>query len=60
MEIERMVEEYMPREDKIEQAIDYLRDEVMGMTKGDPEKRLVLLGYLTQIGRLISERHTWG
>lgn len=55
-----MVEEYMPREDKIEQAIDYLRDEVMGMTKGDPEKRLVLLGYLTQIGRLISERHTWG
>ena len=52
--------EYIPREDKIEQAIDYLRNEVMDMTEGDPEKRLRFLGYLTQIGLLISERYNWG
>ena len=60
MEIERMDEQFISREDKIEQAIKYLRDEVIGMTKGDPEKRLALFYNLDQIGCLISETYVWG
>lgn len=56
----RMSEECIPREKKIKQAIDYLWDEVMGTTKGDPEKRLMHLDYLTKIRHLISEGYIWG
>ncbi len=55
-----MSEECIPREKKIKQAIDYLWDEVMGTTKGDPEKRLMHLDYLTKIRHLISEGYIWG